>query len=211
MDPVINSLPAQAEGDLLLCEEQGIAYQLDMSYRNPVAYHAKCSNYTGSRIAIELNRGRVAMVRRHVADDVPLLDVGVGSGEFIAWRGARTYGFDVDDDAVAWLRERHLYRDDFSSFTAFTFWDVIEHVEDPSLYISHMRTGSWMFCALPIFSDLRSIRESRHYRPGEHLYYWTRHGFEWWVGRYGFQVEEVSDHETRAGRDSILTFALRRM
>lgn len=210
MDPVIARLPAQPDGDLTLCPDHGVAYQTDMGYRNPVAYHAKCSGYAGSRIAIELNRGRLALVRRHVADDVPLLDVGIGSGEFITWRGANTFGFDVDDDAIQWLRTRGLYRDDLGQFRVFTYWDVIEHIENPQSHLTKMWAGSWLFCCVPIFSDLHSIRESRHYRPGEHLYYWTEAGFRWWVAQHGFSVSEVSNHETAAGRNSVLAFALKR-
>ena len=59
-------------------------------------------------------------------------------------------------------------------------------------------------------SSVYSIRDSKHYRPGEHLYYFTELGFAQWMARHGFELLEVSNFETKAGRDSILSFAFRR-
>jgi len=62
----------------------------------------------------------------------------------------------------------------------------------------------------PIFPDLTAIRASKHYRPGEHLYYFTEDGLVRWMALHGFLLRERNDFETRAGRDSILSFAFLR-
>lgn len=210
MDEFISAFPSVDDGDLMLCEERGVAYQADMSFRVDVPYFDKCNGYVGSEIGHRLNFGRVHFVNHFVGSDFSVLDVGVGAGEFVA-RRSNTWGYDVDEKAVALLRSINRWSDDFRAFRAFTFWDVIEHVEDPNIYFRHMAPGTRAFFSIPVFKDLKSIRESRHYRPGEHLYYWTDQGFIDWMHLHRFDWIGWSDFETEAGRDSIKTFAFQRM
>ena len=55
--------------------------------------------------------------------------------------------------------------------------------------------------------DLNKIRESKHYRPGEHLLYWTEKGFVDWMFEKGFRFLEKRTFEIQAGREDILSFA----
>lgn len=210
MDRYIASFMPSSDGDLVLCPDHGVAYQLDMSHRIEVPYFDKCGGYEGQEIARKINAGRIALVNQYVGSYADVLDVGVGSGEFIKSR-PYTFGYDIDPEAVKWLKATARYTRNFAGFLAFTFWDVLEHVENPADdYFRHISAGSHLFTCLPIFADLKRIRESRHYRPGEHLYYWTESGFVEWMRRHRFVLLERDDFETRAGRDSILSFAFRR-
>ena len=207
---MIARFDAVQDGDLMLCPARGIAYQRDLSIRVPydAAYFNKCAGYEDQEIARAINAGRIALVNRH-AGDTAVLDIGVGAGEFIKKRG-HAFGYDINPRAVEWLKSAGCYSEDFSAFTAFTLWDVIEHIEDPWKYFRAMQPGSLLFTCLPIFADLSRIRESKHYRPGEHLYYWTEQGFVDWMALHRFALIERQDFEIAAGRDSILSFAFRR-
>lgn len=211
MDRFIEAFESIADDDLMLCPEHGVAYQRDMTERVPYdeSYFNKCLGYEDQAIAIKINAGRIDLVNRHAGVATQVLDVGVGSGEFIKKRPF-TFGHDVNPKAVEWLKSWERWSYDFSTFAAFTFWDVIEHVEDPNCYFNQIKPGAFLFTSLPIFSDINRIRGSRHYRPGEHLYYWTESGFVEWMGCYGFELLERADFEIHAGRDSILSFAFQR-
>lgn len=198
------------DGDLVLLPDQGMAYQKDqtqlVAYDD--AYFDKCASYEGQEIAEAINAGRIAMVSRHFGRG-SVCDIGIGSGEFIRKRPF-TYGIDINVKAQHWLFTTGLWADDLTQFHAFTMWDVCEHLPDPQEYFGKMRDGSYLFVSLPIFEDLTRIRESKHYRPDEHLYYWTEKGFVDWMHLHRFEFIERSDFETRAGRESILSFAFRR-
>lgn len=213
MDALISSMPAVQDGDLMIAE--GVAYQADMDVR--VAYDAdylaKCEGYADDPVAIAVNAGRCALLARHLAADSSVLDVGTGSGAFMRCATAWGYcmrGFDVIPETVARLKAEMLFADDIGRFDAVTLWDVLEHMPDPGVCLSQVRDGALVFSSVPVFSDLRAVRKSKHYRPGEHLYYFTAPGFIWWMAGYGFQLIEQSDHEVRAGRESIGAFAFRR-
>jgi hypothetical protein len=211
MDRFMVSLSAIEDHDLMLCLKDGIAYQRDQSelveYNG--SYFDKCASYRGQEIANKLNAGRIAFVRKHYGNG-SVLDIGIGSGEFLQHRPG-TYGMDVNPVAIRWLLQNNLWADDIETFHAFTAWDVIEHVPTPGHYFDRMRVGAYLFASLPIFPDLRRIRESKHYRPGEHLFYFTECGFVDWMMWHGFTHLETQDFETQAGRDSILSFAFRRL
>lgn len=207
MDRFIRDFRREPDGDLMLCERFGVAYQADMTVTCEYDgdYWQKLANYEGSEIANKLNAGRRSIVHKYFGDG-PVLDVGIGCGEFIKGR-PNTYGTDVNPVAVEWLKDCGLYRDDFENFSGFTFWDVIEHCPDPGVYLDRMPDGAYAFFSIPVFHDLKRIRESKHYRPGEHLYYWTPIGFAAWLEMHGFKFLDVQDFETQAGREEILTFA----
>lgn len=211
MDEIIRDYPAVADGDLMLCPDNGTAYQRDMSIRVPYdeSYFNKCLGYEDKEIALKINAGRIALVDLYVGHDKPVLDVGIGSGEFIKKRPL-TFGYDVNPAAERWLRAQHRWRDDFETFRAFTFWDVLEHVERPADYFGRMPGACYLFTSLPIFDDLTRIRESKHYRPGEHLYYWTAAGFVAWMKLHRFGMLCSQSFEIEAGRESILSFAFYR-
>lgn len=207
MDQFIAALPSTDDGDLALCLEHGAAYQKDQSALVPYddAYFNKCAGYEGQEICERINAGRVALVGKHYGNGLAL-DIGIGSGEFIRKRQF-TYGVDVNPAGIRWLLRNGLYADDVETFHCFTLWDVIEHLRTPAEYFDRMPIGSYLFTSIPIFKDLRRIRESKHYRPFEHLYYWTEEGFIQWMKLHGFKHLETQDFESQAGRDSILSFA----
>lgn len=211
MDRIVAAQHAVACDDLMLCIDHGVAWQADMTRPVPydAAYFDKYVGYEGKPIARAINAGRVALVNRWVGPERNVLDVGIGSGEFIRSR-PKTFGTDVNPKAIAWLSERGLHRQALMFFGAFTFWDVLEHVAEPERYFGQMGRGAHLFTSLPVFDDLRDIRASRHYRPNEHFYYFTERGFVGWMAQHGFELLERSRFETEAGRDSIGSFAFRR-
>ena len=211
MDRFIQGYSAIYDGDLRLCITKGVAYQADMTVTASYdeAYFAKYKSYEGTEIAEAINSGRVAMVNKYVSPDAGILDIGCGSCEFIKAR-PNTFGFDINPAAVGWLKEHKRFSDTFGTFDGFTFWDVIEHVPVPEDYFRRIHDGAYVFVSIPVFSDLTKIRESKHYRPGEHLIYFSEKGFTDWMAEHGFQHLETQDFETAAGRDSILSFAFRK-
>lgn len=213
MDSIINSFIAEHDADLALCIEKGVAYQIDMATQKITYgnyYLEKVESYAGSKIATRVNGGRCAMLMRILPDGASVLDVGSGSGEFVrtaaSW-GFDVCGFDVIPEGAQRMRDAGTYAEDLSVFDAVTMWDSIEHMENPGKALSEIRRGAFLFVSVPIFSDLKAIRESKHYRPGEHLYYFSADGFVSWMELQGFRLLERSSHETDAGRENIGAFA----
>lgn len=216
MDEILKRFDAAQDRDLMICKSRGVAWQKDMSQRTYPGMNAEGVNYfdhyqafEGAPIGKAIHAGRVAMVNKYAGEECPVLDVGIGSGEFILAR-PNTFGTDINPKAVEWLKKNARYGERFDEYPAFTFWDVLEHVDVPNNYFKRMPDGCYLFTSLPIFTDLDKIRESKHYKPGEHFYYWTEKGFIEWMAMRRFRLLAVERFEIEAGRESILSFAFKR-
>lgn len=214
-DPIITSgSPAEFNDLYMKSSELDIVFQKDM--RKKIKYEAdywqNYINLSGSPIAAALNDFRVSFVEKHLPAHGSILDIGIGSGEFINSSKRKTYGFDVNPYGITWLKENNLYFNPYSKnqnndIVAYTFWDAIEHFTNPSHLLTKIKKGSYCFFSLPIFEDFSNLTASKHYKPNEHLYYWTEQSFKDYLTRLGFSVLEVSDGESTAGRLSIKSFA----
>jgi ADP-heptose:LPS heptosyltransferase len=191
-------------------------------YRAPAynrAYFDRYVGYEGTAIAAAINDARVELVRRHAPSDAAVLDVGIGSGEFLReWTdaGGKGYGTDVNPIARQWLEESGQWVDPYTSLPddvgCVTTWDVLEHFESPGELLGRLPEGCVLCGSIPIFPDLtaEAIKASKHYRPDEHLVYFSEKGLTWYLADLGFVLLETNDAETRAGRESILSFAFRK-
>ena len=157
-----------------------------------------------------LMRARFDFVDEHYRGT--LVDVGIGCGAFVALRRERdrvTYGYDVNPAGVDWLEERMLFVDPYKvACHAITLWDVLEHIPDYPALLAHVH--EWVFLSLPIFRDAEHVLRSKHFRPDEHCWYYTRDGLVHAMKLCGFEPVSESNVETKLGREDIGTFAFRR-
>lgn len=207
-----------ASEGLVWLPERGMGFypvdEADEPYRNggAEAYWKKYEGYAVTPMGEAITRTRVDLVLSHCTDVV--LDVGIGCGAFIEAlhaAGRSAYGFDVNPIATAWLAEHGLWRDPREpgvTVPVLTLWDVLEHLPDPAELLG--RVTGWVFCSLPIFRDGEHVVASRHFRPDEHRWYWTRDGLIRWMAELGLECVAHDDRETRLGREDIETFAFRR-
>ena len=174
-------------------------------------YFDRFGEQAQSDIGKRLMRARCAMVSRHYNSE--LLDIGIGSGAFIEeranWRGD-TFGFDVNPAGVEWLKARNLYRDPFGKEPVYaaSMWDVLEHIEDFRPLLERVR--HYLFVSLPIFAHADHACNSKHFRPDEHYWYFTRNSFVKLIQSLGFSLIEENMVETELGRADIKSYAFKR-
>ena len=204
-----------APSELVIDGERGIAYQADRRRTIPygMEYFNEYAKRRGTDISKRLNAARVAITERYCTS---VMDIGIGAGEFIDSCRLPTVGYDVNRVGVDWLRERQKFVDPYANgipanVDGVTLWDVLEHMPEPNDFLRLVSGGVYLFVSLPIFDDLSKLRESKHFKPGEHLTYFTERGLLHFMGENGFRCIEANDAETRAGRDGIKTFVFRRV
>lgn len=183
-------------------------------------YFAKYQAMAETEIGRRLNAFRVSLVSRYALQlhrpDVWVLDVGIGDGAFL--RALESFepvkmipgGMDVNPAGIAYLKERGQLVSAPGPRKAdiVTFWDSLEHIRDPRAHLAMAR--SYAIVSLPIFADALDAQGSKHFRPEEHFWYFTRLGFAQFAQQEGFEVVDVLATESAIGRESIETFVLRR-
>jgi hypothetical protein len=162
-------------------------------------------------MGVALNKFRLNLTRRY-SNGGKLLDIGVGAATFVRLHGD-CLGFDINPYAINMLKKWGLWFDPYKdSFRAariggVTFFDSFEHIENP-LRILNRLTSQFVFISIPIFRDKRHMLASKHFKPGEHVWHFTRRQFIEYVG--GFKIIEELNDETDIGREDIKTFVMRR-
>jgi hypothetical protein len=90
-----------------------------------------------------------------------------------------------------------------------TFWDSLEHTTDASYYLQ--KVDSLAFVSMPIYESGEAALRSKHYKPNEHIYYFTMDGLIFFFREYGFELLEHATFEMDFGRDSVHSFAFKRV
>jgi len=85
----------------------------------------------------------------------------------------------------------------------------LEHIPNPEALIHQVK--EYVFVSLPIFDNPATITKSKHYRPGEHIWYWSDFGLIKWFKELGFINIEKNSMETELGREAISTYVFRRV
>lgn len=173
------------------------------------AYFDKYVEYSHTEQGRILTELRTSLVDTYWSG--PVLDFGIGCGQFLDAYKRNSVGYDINPKAVSWLLARNMWRD-ISATTAIeavTFWDSLEHVRNWRSVVNRVRKH--VFVSLPIFTSLDDIFYSKHFRIDEHFWYFTNHGLERQMYDLGFRVVHHNNEETTLGRrHSIETFVFTR-
>ena len=188
--------------------------KLGVGYFPPYENFAYAENYwdhyrklEGTKMCHELNRFRVDLVEQFIGD-LPLLDVGIGCGTFIKEREHKTYGGDVNPMGILWLKERGLYKTPFEHVDNASYWDVAEHIPDLAGEVD--RVEDYIFMSMPIYDNEAHCLESKHFKPNEHLWYFTEEGLVDFMKYNGFDCEYRCCTESEIGREEVMTFVFLR-
>jgi hypothetical protein len=215
MDEIIQNKSCSRFNDLLnYCPELDLLYQRDNQIiRYDKDYFEKYVGYKASDIANKINLARCTLTERYCRKSI--IDVGIGSGEFIERSNLKVYGYDINPYAIRWLRERNLYLDFYNSeipeeVEGWSLWDTLEHIPKPSVLLNLVPKNRYVFLSIPIFDTFKNIEQHKHYKPREHLYYFTHDGLIKYFAEAKFILMETNTKETEAGRYSIGSYAFRK-
>lgn len=204
------NLPVGLTNTLLWSEELGYGWHSGQPINYDGGYFEHYRKLDSQPMATALTRARLDLVGKFVAPN-ETLDIGIGGGRYVLESGGM--GYDVCHEARQWLISQGRFGDPYLNgrhcVTAVTCWDSLEHIPDPGYLLS--RVSDWLFVSMPIYTGLADLLASKHYKPGEHLHYWTFDGFVAWCAKHGFELREVNHAETELGREGITSFAFKRV
>jgi len=108
------------------------------------------------------------------------------------------------------MQESNCYTDPYNcTVDSVTMWDVLEHIEDHKALLQNVE--NYVFLSLPIFKDREHAEASKHFRPGEHCWYFTRAGLINHMMDHGFGMIAHNQLESSLGREDIESFVFKRV
>lgn len=201
-DYEIEAYPTSNGYDLKWCQSLGIGYLPSRGYDYGEVYWHKYIEYINNGIGARLTSFRKGFILDNIGRPENLCDVGIGSGQFIESIGCK--GFDINPFAREWLVKHAILGDPYQEpFTTLSFWDVLEHIDDPSPLL--LKTKQ-VFMSIPINTDVHMCLKSKHLRPDEHIWHFTEDGIKTFMCFFGFTLVDQSDEEIRIGRENILSY-----
>lgn len=194
------------------CELISCSTPLDKSIYDK-SYCLKYNRYIKTELNTKIQAQRAAFVSRHLERlhiQRTLLDYGCGSGSFLAQLDgeyAEVSGFDINP------YEKYFNIDVlFKKYDVVTFWDSIEHLENPISIIKGLQPKS-IFLSAPSTDDIeiKDILTWRHYKPEEHTHLFNLRSITLLLKKAGYRVIEhnygESSLRTGGGNKNILSIA----
>lgn len=211
------SLAASRLPGLLACESCKFvtadvtlpAEELEALYGEGYFHGAEYGDYIGERPLIERNfvrRLEVLRSRLSNPEGCRLLEIGCAYGFFLSLvedQFAHVEGIDISRPAIDYAARQglHVRHGDFldhefdETFDAICFWDTIEHLARPDLYISKASSllcpGGLISITTGDISSLVARFRGRHWRqihPPTHLHYFSKQTITQLLSRHGLRV-----------------------
>lgn len=207
-----HSLPVGLTDCLLWSPEKGYGWHSRPAMLYSGDYFAHYQKLDATQMGGLLTHARLELVSKYCHPS-NTTDIGIGGGRYVLESSGT--GYDVCEDAVKWLKEGDealldRYRDPYEkSVYAATCWDSLEHIPEPEKLLAQVE--KWLFVSLPVFEDADDVLSSKHYKPGEHLWYFSPTGFINWCAEQGFECVEMNRVESDLGREGIMSFAFKRV
>jgi len=190
--PVCDTWPTDEFGDLRRCPSCAHVFQLPAIVT--AVYDA---DYVGRYAAYptdEMSLLRVGFLKAHVSTG-RLLDVGYGNGAFLRTAqaaGFETFGHEIHGGDFG-IDEVNI-RTDSSLWDVVTFFDSLEHFPDFEVVRSLVRRSRFVLVSLPLYPpEFPAIRTWKHYKPGEHLHYFSRESLRRLVGQELIMASNLED------------------
>jgi hypothetical protein len=200
--PDLELYPTSNGYDLKWNPALGIGYLPTRGYEYDTEYWEHYSELSSTAIGVKLTAFRKSFVIDNLGGPGDLCDVGIGSGSFVKAMSCK--GYDVNPHAKRWLEKNGSFGNPHErSFDTLTFWDVLEHIDDPTPLLVRPKH---VFVSMPIFPDVAAVLASKHLKPDEHLWYYTEPGLKTFMKYFGFELVSKSDEETKIGRESIMAY-----
>lgn len=191
-------------GSLTWFDDLGYGFDSTAPIEYSGDYLAEYERRDATEIGHKITQKRCELVRRHTTRQP--VDIGIGAGAFV--KAMECQGYDINQIAVKWLKENGKFIDPYQSFPGcLTFWDSLEHIPDPTELLRRIPVGGLVFCSIPVFDGPEQCVNSKHYKPGEHIWYWSHEGFLEYMAKQKFFCLEWNNCETMLGRDSVKSYA----
>jgi hypothetical protein len=117
----------------------------------------------------------------NLVDIKSVLDYGCGCGWFKAWKPV---GIMVDTFDIGEYPQTGIVHNEYDLIT---LWDVLEHLPNFEVLEELFFDTKYVAISVPIKPKKVKLETWKHYKPGEHLHYFTEEMLDTFFKTYGFR------------------------
>ena len=135
---------------------------------------------------------------KHLSFPMKVLDYGSGVGWFRAWRPAgltEVWTYDLAEYPQTGI--------ELQTYDVVCFWDVLEHIPDFNAIEPILALSKHVALSVPLARE--GLLDWKHFKPGEHLHYFTEESLVALFHEYGFVPLHKSIEIECPPRQDILT------
>jgi hypothetical protein len=114
-----------------------------------------------------------------------VVDYGCGVGWFAAFKPAFVFNDNMDTFDIMPVPQTGIRHE---KYDLLTMWDVLEHIPDFTELAPILRNTDFVAISLPIKPDDISWNKWKHFKPGEHLHYYSIDLLQALFNLYGFEI-----------------------
>jgi hypothetical protein len=126
---------------------------------------------------------------------IRVLDYGSGIGFFRDWRPE---GVEVDTFDIADYPQTGKWHE---KYDIVCFFDVLEHLPNFSVVFDYLQTAKYVVLSIPILPEGVELTTWKHYKPGEHLHYFSEETLKTFLKTYDFQLVKKGQPECPPRQD----------
>lgn len=126
-----------------------------------------------------------------------VLDFGCGVGWFKAYAPPKIKvdTFDIGPYVFTGIRE--------DEYDLICFWDVLEHLENFNEIEELLKKTKYVAITVPLIPQGQSLKTWKHFKPGEHLHYFTMDSLDALFYKYNFKRIKSNFSECPPRKDII--------
>ena len=143
------------------------------------------------------------LLNKNIPGIKTVLDYGCGVGFFKAFGPA---GIDVDTYDIMPVVQTGITK---PRYDVLTMWDVLEHIPDFTDLELVLKSVDYVAITLPVKPDGKEWNAWKHFKPGEHLHYYTTDLLCALFRIYGFELKIETDVECPP-REDIRSYIFKR-
>lgn len=133
-----------------------------------------------------------------------VLDYGSGCGWF---RAFAPEGITVDSFDIGLYPQTGI---NHKEYDLVTFWDVLEHIPNFRSIEPVLNSCKWAALTIPIKPEFVDLKDWKHFKPNEHLHYFTIETLVILFENYGFKLNNSGTPECPP-REDVISFLFERV
>ena len=163
-----------------------------------------------------INDFRSKLIHQVTPKGSTILDYGCGTGILHNYLKDYDYtGFDINKQLKPfWVSKHRPCKNtlDTKKYQCVCFFDSLEHLKDPIKVINNFNPKCCVI-SIPIVigsisnvdTIINAVRNSKHFKPGEHIHYFSLKSLNKMFIRCGGKITHFSRNESQLGRENIVS------